>query len=318
MLQTWGHVSEDPSDTQYRVGTVLRRHQLRLEGPEAGFCARLEHLGDADLSITRLGYGAAVCVEPVPEPGFWVLSLPLQGEVHVDADSGRAHTHAGVASFIPSHGQVHGHWLQGSRQAVLRVRAQLLEEACAAFTDDAPRFLHGGSPALPVDTDTGLLRGLLHTLAALDFRAHAALPSSVAAAQWSALAQSLASAVACARAGAAPRRGPAVTTAQQRLRRARALMRELVEAEEPASVPIVAARLGMSVRSLQVLFQSQAGTTALQALRELRLQRARGLLAAGRGGVADVALACGFHHQGRFAALYAQRFGCLPSRERRG
>ncbi|RZJ24466.1 MAG: AraC family transcriptional regulator [Haliea sp.] len=314
MLQTWAYVSLDPTDTQHRVGTVLRRHNLRVQGASTAFRASLEHLGDEQLSVTRLSYGSSVVVEPVPEPGFWVLSMPLQGEVKVTADSGRVDSRPGVASMIPSSGEVRGHWMAGSRQAVLRIREELLWDACDGLADDPDGFLRESSPVLHVGHHTGLLAGLLQTLATLDFRQHIHLPQEGAAMQWSAMARLIAGSVVCAR--LSQRHGlDAGSASASRLYRVQGLLRDMVHAEDTVSVATLAARAGMSVRALQHLLQSQAGMTVVQAIRDVKLLRARELLGAGHASVSEVALACGFQHLGRFAAMYAKRFGHLPSQE---
>lgn len=315
MLQTWGYVSLDPADTQHRVGTVLRRHNLCVQGQSAAFRASLEHLGDGHLSVTRMSYGSSVIVEPVPERGFWVLSMPLRGQVHVAADTGQVDSRPGTASLIPSDGHVRGHWLADSRQAVLRIKEELLWEACEGINDDPDRFLRKSSPVLQLGPSAGLLGGMLQALALLDFRQYLQLSPQGSALQWAAMARLVASAVVATRlsddGGMAPERG-----GLSRLRRAEAMLRDMVHAEELVTVTTLAKRLHVSVRSLQTLFQVQAGVTVVQAIREVKLLRAKALLGTGRSSVADAALACGFQHLGRFASMYEHRFGYLPSHER--
>ena len=300
---------------QHQVGTVLRRHRLRVQGEASRFRASLEHLGDTEMSVTRLSYGAAVIVEPVPEPGFWVLSLPMRGQVSVRADSGKVDSTPGVASFIPSDGNVAGHWHSSARQTVLRIRQELLWDACAGIDlgrhSDPDSFLRHHSPVLPIATQPGLLAGTLQTLASLDFEAYLAQPEKSCASQWSAMARLIACAVVTSR--AAQTSSPSERAHHpKRSGHIQALMREMVYAEQLLTVSTLAARARISVRSLQLMFQQQGGSTALQAIREVKLQRARELIDAGASSVSDTAMACGFQHMGRFASLYAARFGSLP------
>lgn len=317
MMQTWEYLSLDPDDMQRRVGTVLRRHHLRVQNSSTAFRAHVEYLGDEKLSIARLSYGAPVIVEPVPEPGFWVLSLPLQGSVDVFADTGRVDSRPGVASLIPSSGTGSGHWQGKTRQAVLRIREDLLCDACDGIADEPDRFLRRASPVLPVGSDAGLLLGALQTLTALDFRQYMALPPQGIANQWAAAASLIANAIIGARLSGAGRKMPEASARQVRLRRARTLLQDLVYAGELLTVATLAQRMGLSVRSLQNLFQKESGSTARQAIHEAKLLRARELLQTGRDSVTNVALDCGFQHTGRFAAMYARQFGCLPSQGRR-
>ncbi|NRG42318.1 AraC family transcriptional regulator [Rathayibacter sp. VKM Ac-2835] len=79
----------------------------------------------------------------------------------------------------------------------------------------------------------------------------------------------------------------------------------------------IAAAAHLSVRGLQVAFQRVLGTTPLQYLRDVRLDRARtDLLLADPADatVADIARDWGFTHLGRFSGAYAARFGEYPSR----
>ncbi|OOB90922.1 hypothetical protein B0T42_09200 [Rathayibacter sp. VKM Ac-2630] len=72
----------------------------------------------------------------------------------------------------------------------------------------------------------------------------------------------------------------------------------------------------LSVRGTQAAFQRLLGTTPLQYLREVRLDRVRTdlrLADPARVTVAHVARAWGFSHLSRFSAAYAERFGEYPS-----
>ncbi|WP_368516889.1 AraC family transcriptional regulator [Rhizobium sp.] len=77
----------------------------------------------------------------------------------------------------------------------------------------------------------------------------------------------------------------------------------------------IARETGTSVRSLQAAFQQFKNTTPLGYLRNIRLQGARKtLMDSGHSRlVADIARDWGFSHMGRFAALYYQSFGEMPS-----
>lgn len=94
--------------------------------------------------------------------------------------------------------------------------------------------------------------------------------------------------------------------------RARAWLEE--HYREPVSVADLAAGVGLSVRQLQEVVRVRFGLAPTQLLREIRLERARELLASGTAAtVAEAALDVGCTHLGRFAASYRERFGELPS-----
>lgn len=77
----------------------------------------------------------------------------------------------------------------------------------------------------------------------------------------------------------------------------------------------IAREAGTSVRALQAAFQQFKDTTPLNYLRTIRLQGARDALMdpARLQAVAEIARSWGFSHLGRFAALYHQAFGEMPS-----
>jgi AraC-like DNA-binding protein len=83
----------------------------------------------------------------------------------------------------------------------------------------------------------------------------------------------------------------------------------------PMGVADIAREAGTSVRALQAAFQQFKDTTPLNYLRTIRLEGARRALTdpAIFLPVAEVARSWGFSHMGRFAALYHQSFGEMPS-----
>lgn len=90
----------------------------------------------------------------------------------------------------------------------------------------------------------------------------------------------------------------------------------LEHADQPLT-PADLARVGhMSIRSLHATFQRELGTTPIAYLRRVRLDRVHDELVAGHPNdvrVAEVAYRWGFAHPSRFASLYREAFGELPS-----
>jgi AraC-like DNA-binding protein len=86
---------------------------------------------------------------------------------------------------------------------------------------------------------------------------------------------------------------------------------------EPLSIARVAEMAGIGQRQLQLAFLSHLGCTAQEYLKTIRLDRAHALLSDRRHSapktVAEVSLAVGIPHQGRFAQYFTDRFGVLPS-----
>jgi AraC-like DNA-binding protein len=79
------------------------------------------------------------------------------------------------------------------------------------------------------------------------------------------------------------------------------------------SLADIASAAAVNVRTLQINFLRYRNMTPMEFVRNVRLDRARGLLMTGNVQVADAASDSGFAHQGRFASRYRLRFGETPS-----
>ena len=93
-----------------------------------------------------------------------------------------------------------------------------------------------------------------------------------------------------------------------------ALMEENLE--EPVPRSELARRAGMSTRQLERLFRKYLSRTPTRYYLELRLYRARTLLAQTSMSVLDVALACGFVSASHFSKCYREFFDRTPREER--
>ena len=86
---------------------------------------------------------------------------------------------------------------------------------------------------------------------------------------------------------------------------------------EELAIPDIACSVNLSIRTLQKSFKDELGTTPLTYVRDLRLERVRRVLE--DAGIEDdisislVARQWCFHHYGRFATAYKNRYGETPS-----
>jgi transcriptional regulator GlxA family with amidase domain len=83
--------------------------------------------------------------------------------------------------------------------------------------------------------------------------------------------------------------------------------------QEPYTVGDLARVAGVSARRLQEAFREHLGSTPMEYLRSVRLDRVHEELQGGTAGVTEAAYRWGFTHLGRFASAYRERFGVLPS-----
>ena len=86
--------------------------------------------------------------------------------------------------------------------------------------------------------------------------------------------------------------------------------------ETPVSIPEICRGAGISQRQLERLFRSYVKTSPQAYYRDIRLDRARGLVTQTELPMSEIALASGFASQVHFSRAYKARFGLAPSRDR--
>lgn len=93
---------------------------------------------------------------------------------------------------------------------------------------------------------------------------------------------------------------------------------DLMEAhlENTLSIPEIAERLQTSQRQLSRLFQQYVHRSPVAYYRDIRLDRARGLVTQTELKLSEIAAASGFNSQVHFSRAYHQRFGLAPSADR--
>lgn len=86
--------------------------------------------------------------------------------------------------------------------------------------------------------------------------------------------------------------------------------------ETPLTIAALCERIGLSQRQLDRLFARHVGKTPALYYRDIRLDRARGLVTQTELTMAEVAYASGFSSQVHFSRAYRDRFGLPPSKDR--
>lgn len=107
------------------------------------------------------------------------------------------------------------------------------------------------------------------------------------------------------------------TAIPRHVRRAEAFMR--ASADQPVTMPDVAAAAGCGTATLYAAFRRFRDTTPLAALHRIRLQQVREALQAADDGISirSIARRFGFTNPSRFIAAYGKEFGEQPSETRR-
>lgn len=111
-----------------------------------------------------------------------------------------------------------------------------------------------------------------------------------------------------------PHLEPLGNTAPPKVRRAIEIME--AHLENPIPIPEICTRADISQRQLIRLFRDYVKTSPQLYYRDIRLDRARGLVTQTELPMAQVALASGFASQVHFSRAYRARFGMPPSRDR--
>lgn len=93
---------------------------------------------------------------------------------------------------------------------------------------------------------------------------------------------------------------------------------DLMEAhlEKTLSIPDIAAKLDVSQRQLSRLFRRYVHKSPVEYYRDIRLDRARGLVTQTELKFSEIAAASGFNSQVHFSRAYHQRFGLSPTADR--
>lgn len=86
--------------------------------------------------------------------------------------------------------------------------------------------------------------------------------------------------------------------------------------EEVISIPEISERVGISQRQLDRLFRDVTHKTPALYYRDIRLDRARGLVTQTSMALTKVGVASGFPNQSHFCKVYRERFGLTPSQDR--
>lgn len=86
--------------------------------------------------------------------------------------------------------------------------------------------------------------------------------------------------------------------------------------EDPLTIPEISAHTGISQRQLNRLFSRHLGKTTMLYYRDIRLDRARGLVTQTELPLTEVAIASGFKSLVAFSRAYRFRFGLPPSQDR--
>ena len=283
-------------------GPLLSRHVLRAVG--ALQVSQVWEQRGTEVGIDEPGI-PAYCFSMLHAGGMR-LSLPGRAEA-AEGGPARGLIHAG-------HDGTHALTLDGTTRTNLWVARTALDGALAAQLGGVPRSPLAFRPEIDWTTGAGSSVGrlLCHATAELE------RPDGMGA-QPLALAAFTDLFVQTVLTGLPHNHSeqlaePRTMGTPRHLRQAEAFMR--AEAGRPIRLEDIATAAGCSVRSLHDAFRRFRDTTPHQALQQVRLEMAAAELRRGEDPVTAVARRYGFTHPGRFATLYARRYGQRPREHR--
>lgn len=273
---------------------------------------RLQTCHQGDVSLYVVGYGADAEIGPVEVTDSYVINIPLAGNHSVVINRQEILS----APTISSPGQeVRVRKSASSTTLLIRITRDAMDKAMQDMVGEKPSTSVRFAPE--IDTHNSEARQWIALARSVAGTADTSLLSCspLAAAHFEQLlVHGLLGFQPHSRSEALADSAHPLTPLS--LRRAMTFCDE--HAGQPISVSDIAAVARVSVRTLQDNFRTYAQTTPLGYLRRVRLDRAhQDLLAAAQSGeqttVTDVALRWGFVHLSRFAQLYRDTYGHVPS-----
>lgn len=297
------------------VGRVFCDHSLRLVNKGDRLWAEQYAANVGDVTISHLSYGAEVEIDAGPATSFFSVQLPVGGQAEVRCGAQRIVSTPSVASVPTPVERLRMRWARDAAHVIVKVDEAVLERELARLLGHPPpeplRLVLG----LDVASGHGARWRAIHTLLLSELalaQEGRSTPASRAVVQELVIGSLLLTHPSnylerLQRGGSLA--GP------RYVRRAMEHARERLDG--PLTLGELAVAAGVSARALQDGFRATVGRSPMSWVRDQRLDRAHAELTAAEPGdgtrVTDVALHWGFAHFGRFAQLYARRFGERPS-----
>ena len=270
-----------------------------------------------DVTLNYLDYGAEVRITPGELNSFYLIQIPLEGSADITCGKEMIHSDVNTASIPNPLEQLDMVWHAGNPQLIVYINRTTLEER---LEDLIGREIH-----VPVRFDLGMdlttqkpksWRSLIDTLVTDVDRGGLTMHAGIRDQFQDLIITGL---LLSQRHNYSESIGTNVEPAAPRsVRQAMAACE--ANPQEPLTVTDMARYAGVSIRSLQDGFKNYVGMSPTDYLRNVRLNRVREELLGGRGldtSIADIAFSWGFTHLGRFAKIYNERFGELPSQTNR-
>ncbi|WP_179377473.1 AraC family transcriptional regulator [Rhodococcus sp. ACS1] len=323
-MTTWAQTgrevlrSADPAESNARLADLFSPHRLdpmMSRGNDFLAVARAARVGSIDLVYLKLG--AEAVVDPEPLGTYYNINILLSGRASVVHGNDHINASPSCAPVLRPTSPVSMRWSADCTQLAVKIDRLRLEQLFAETFDKVWPTELPLNPVVDANQRRGRcwLRIIKTVVSDLNDGPDVSWNSQITAKYEDLILTGLLVA-----------QLPEIGLTNPRLP-APGVVREAVEfmhthADQAITTAVLAARTGVSVRSLQQGFNRYLGTTPMRYLQTVRLDRAHADLVQARGDVMtrveDVAYRWGFAHAPRFAAMYRRRFGINPSQTLHG
>jgi AraC-like DNA-binding protein len=303
----------DVDDAHQKIAELFCGHDLVPQARAKSVDMKLRSLHRGDVGIEYLDYGAEVRINPQGLENFHLVQIPLAGHAHMDVGPFAVESSPKTATVPPLDRPFSMTWDIGTPHLIVYVRRLALASVAEQLYGDKPAG--GVKLGYAMDLTGSAGRAFLRSVVELHDDMISQAPSAAPVFVQRLLVDTMLSRLLLAMDHtAATEEGLNADSESRLIRRFRDLLER--HASEELAIPDIAENLGVSVRTLQLALRSEVGATPSELLRSVRLDRAREMLLAAEPGqetIISIAERCGFSHQGRFSALYLDKFGELPS-----
>lgn len=303
------HLDEARSE----VARVFCPHSLTTTTREEKLKTVHNRITLGDVTLNYLDYGAEVRITPGELNSFYLVQIPLNGSAEISCGKEMILSDVSMASIPNPLEKLDMIWHSGNPQLMVYINRATLEKR---LEDLIGREIH-----VPVKFELGMdlttqnaksWRNLIDTLvsdvdnegltmhAGIRHQFQDLIITGLLLSQKHNYSESIGTSI------------EPITSRSVRL----AMAACEANPQDPLTVTDMAHFAGVSIRSLQDGFKKYVGMSPTDYLRNVRLNRVREELLAERSfdsSIADIAFTWGFTHLGRFAKLYHERFGELPS-----
>lgn len=303
--------SSDFAETHARLSTVLMPHQINPHGRRNHIDCLINRAKLGNVSFNVMRFGSAVTVRPGALREFYIVHLPLVGEVMaaVDGKTYRSGSQGGL--ILSPDVPLELEWEEDSVQLLIQIPRTRMEGYLDSLVGGGMREPILFRPDIDLESRTGQSCLTLINFMIDSLERNAILPGAPAEDMERVLLATLLGQLPHNR---AEELGGNLTGRPYYVTRAERFMAQNIK--EPITIADIVDAAGVSERTLHAGFRRYIGTTPLRRLRALRLARIHEVLSNSRPDevkVSEVAARFGMFQFGQFAGLYKAAYGVSPS-----